>query len=301
MLLDLTSSQGQMMIKPSTFSIVAFDSNSLALGIAVASKFPAVGAVVPWARADAGAVATQSYANTSYGPRGLEMMAAGMTAQEALDKLIAEDAERAKRQAGFVDSKGGVATYTGSECYEWAGGLTGDGYCAQGNILVSEAVIQAMAEAYEGTQGELPERLMAALLAGDRAGGDRRGRQSASLLVVKAEGGYGGFNDRWIDYRVDDHEDPIPELLDLLELYHLFFEQSPPEEQLLIEGEVCRNLQELMIHQGYELKGASDSYDAATQKALREFLGNENFEERVDFDTGRIDAPVYEFLMRKFG
>jgi uncharacterized Ntn-hydrolase superfamily protein len=301
MLLDPACSQGQMMIRPSTFSIVAFDSSSSVWGIAVASKFPAVGAVVPWARADAGAVATQSYANTSYGPQGLDMMAAGMTAQEALDKLISEDDERAKRQAGFVDSLGGAATYTGSECYEWAGGLTGEGYCVQGNILVGEAVIQAMAQAYEGTQGELPERLMAALFAGDRAGGDRRGRQSASLLVVKSEGGYGGFNDRWIDYRVDDHEDPVPQLLDLLELYHLYFEQSPPEQQLVIEGKVCRNLQQLVIQQGYELKDASGSYDAATQKALREFLGNENFEERADFDSGRIDEPVYEFLMRKFG
>ncbi|TFH35863.1 MAG: DUF1028 domain-containing protein [Anaerolineales bacterium] len=289
------------MIKPSTFSIVAFDSKASSWGIAVASKFPAAGAVVPWARADAGAVATQSYANTSYGPLGLEMMASGRTAQETLDTLIAEDDGRDLRQAGLVDLKGGVATYTGKDCFDWAGGRSGDGYCLQGNILVGELVLQRMAEAYEGTPGELPERLLAALFAGDRAGGDRRGRQSAALLVVKPEGGYGGYNDRWIDYRVDDHADPVPRLLELLELHHLYFDKSPSEEELAIEGEICRNLQSLMIKQDYALDQASGIYDPATQKALRQFLGNENFEERANFDTGRIDAPVYEFLVRKFG
>jgi uncharacterized Ntn-hydrolase superfamily protein len=290
-----------MMIKLSTFSIVAFDSNNAAWGIAVASKFPAAGAVVPWARADAGAVATQSYANTSFGPRGLDMMASGLSAQEALDKLIAEDEGRDLRQAGFVDKNGGAMTFTGKDCFEWAGGLIGEGYCVQGNILVGETVVQTMAEAFEAAKGALPERLMSALLTGDRAGGDRRGRQSAGLLVVKPEGGYGGFNDRWIDYRVDDHEDPVPRLSELLELHHLYFEKSPPEEELSIEGEVCKHLQSMMIDQKYELDSASGIYDPATQQTLRQFLGNENFEERANFDTGRIDAPVYEFLIRKFG
>lgn len=289
------------MIKPSTFSIVAFDSSATAWGIAVASKFPAAGAVVPWARADAGAVATQSYANTSYGPRGLDMMASGMSAQETLETLIKEDEGRDLRQAGLVDLKGDSATYTGKDCFEWAGGLTGEGYCVQGNILVGEKVIRAMAEAYEAAMGDLPGRLMEALLAGDHAGGDRRGRQSAGLLVVKPEGGYGGYNDRWIDYRVDDHEDPVPRLIELLELHHLYFEKSPPEEEFDIVGEVCHNLQSLIKNQGYELKSTSGEYDAATQKALREFLGNENFEERADFEQGRIDMPVYEYLLRKFG
>lgn len=289
------------MIKPSTFSIVAFDSQASAWGIAVASKFPAAGAVVPWARADAGAVATQSYANTSYGPLGLAMMASGASADDTLEKLIADDEGRDLRQAGLVDLKGRAATYTGKDCFEWAGGLTGDGYCVQGNILVGESVIPNMADAFASADGELPERMMAALLAGDRSGGDRRGRQSAGLLVVKPEGGYGGYNDRWIDYRVDDHEDPVARLIDLLELHHLYFEKSLPEEELSIDGKILNTLQEMMVKQGYELKGTGGSYDPDTQRALRQFLGNENFEERADFDSGRIDAPVYEFLVRKFG
>jgi uncharacterized Ntn-hydrolase superfamily protein len=288
------------MIRPSTFSIAAYDSKDSAWGIAVASKFPAAGAVVPWARAGAGAVATQSYANTSFGPRGLDLMSTGTSAQEALESLISEDEGRDLRQAGFVDKEGNSATYTGKECFEWAGGLAREGFCVQGNILVGDGVIQAMADAFETSVGDLPRRLMSALYAGDRAGGDRRGRQSAGLLVVKPEGGYGGFNDRWIDYRVDDHEDPVPRLLELLELHHLYFEKSPPEEELSIEDEVCRNLQGMMIKLGYFSEQASGKYDSATHQALREFLGNENFEERADFEKGRIDAPVYEFLRRKF-
>lgn len=288
------------MIKPSTFSIVGFDSEDSAWGIAVASKFPAAGAVVPWARADAGAVATQSYANTSYGPRGLEMMASGMSAQETLKALIADDEGRDLRQVGLVDKQGNSATFTGGQCFTWAGGISGDGYCAQGNILVGEEVIHAMAEAFETQTGALPERLMAALLAGDRAGGDRRGRQSAGLLVVKPEGGYAGFNDRWIDYRVDDHENPVPRLSELLELHHLYFEKSPPENELEIKGSVCETLQAMMIEQGYLPGDASGAYDQKTREALRKFLGNENFEERAEFEAGRIDAPVYEFLKRKF-
>ena len=289
------------MIRPSTFSIVAYDSTDSAWGIAVASKFLAAGAVVPWARASSGAVATQSYANTSYGPRGLDLMSSGISAQEALDRLIGEDEERDLRQAGFVDKNGNSATYTGKGCFEWAGGLSGEGFCVQGNILVGEGVIRAMTEAFETTEGDLPHRLVSALYAGDRAGGDRRGRQSAGLLVVKPGGGYGGLNDRWIDYRVDDHEDPVPRLLELLELHHLYFEKSPPEEEHSIEDEVCSNLQRMMINHGYLSEQASGEYDHSTQQALREFLGNENFEERADFENGRIDAPVYEFLRRKFG
>ncbi len=287
------------MIRPSTFSIVGFDSEESALGVAVASKFPAAGAVVPWARADAGAVATQSYANTSFGPRGLEMMAAGKSAQETLQTLIDEDEGRDLRQVGIVDKHGNQATFTGKDCFEWAGGTTGEGYCVQGNILVGGKVLEAMAAAFESSDGPLPERLMTALLAGDRAGGDRRGRQSAGLLVVKPDGGYAGFNDRWIDYRVDDHHDPVPRLKELLELHHLYFEKSPPEDELTIEGEICKTLQMIMIDQGYDLEQASGSYDPAMQKALRAFLGNENFEERADFEAGRIDAPVYAFIERK--
>ena len=285
----------------STFSIVGFDPKQEAWGIAVASKFPAVGAVVPWAVAGIGAVATQSHANTTYGPRGLELRAAGKSAQQALDTLVGDDPERESRQAGLVDSKGNGATFTGQDCLPWAGGITGQHFTAQGNILTGPETIDAMVAAFLDTRGDLPSRLLAALLAGDRAGGDRRGRQSAALFVVKPEGGYAGFNDRWMDYRVDDHADPVPRLAELIELHRLFFEKSADEDELPISGEVAERLQKMMKKLGYLDASISGEYDEATRKALREFIGSENFEDRTDFDAGRIDQPVYDYLMRKFG
>ncbi|HAV76057.1 MAG TPA: fimbrial assembly protein FimA, partial [Anaerolineae bacterium] len=184
-----------------TFSIVACDLEQKAWGVAVASKFPAVGAVVPWAQAGVGAVATQSFANTSFGPRGLAMMATGLSAEETLSRLLEDDIDKELRQVGLVDAKGGAATFTGTGCFAWAGGLTGKGFAIQGNILKSERVAPAMERAFLKAAGSLPERLHAALLAGDRAGGDKRGRQSAAIYVVKPKSGYGGFTDRWIDYR----------------------------------------------------------------------------------------------------
>ena len=179
-----------------TFSIVACDLEEQAWGVAVASKFPAVGAVVPWARAEAGAVATQSFANTSYGPRGLELMGQGVSAGETLAALLQDDRDRELRQAGFVDAKGNAVTYTGEGCFPWAGGVAGKGYAIQGNILKSAKVVPAMEKAFLKTKGNLPKRLYAALLAGDRAGGDKRGRQSAAIYVAKPKAGYGGFVDR---------------------------------------------------------------------------------------------------------
>jgi uncharacterized Ntn-hydrolase superfamily protein len=288
-------------IPVATFSIVAYDPHDQAWGIAVASKFPAVGAVVPWATAGVGAVATQSYANTTYGPHGLELMAAGKSAQETLDQLVSDDAERDSRQAGIVDASGRAATFTGKECLAWAGGTTGEHFAAQGNILTGPETIEAMVAAYLGTQGDLPARLLASLLAGDRAGGDRRGRQSAALFVVKPDGGYAGYNDRWMDYRIDDDEDPVPRLAELVELHRLFFEKSPEEEQLPIRGEVAQQLQKVMQRLGYFDAPANGEYDEPMRKALREFIGSENFEDRTDFEAGRIDQPVFEYLMRKFG
>ncbi len=293
--------QHKRSIHVSTFSIVAFDPRDQAWGIAVASKFPAVGAVVPWAIAGAGAVATQSYANTTYGPRGLELMASGKSAQQALDALVKDDPERESRQAGLIDARGNAATFTGEECLPWAGGTTGEHFAAQGNILTGPETIDAMVEAFLGTEGDLPARLLASLLAGDRAGGDRRGKQSASLFVVKPEGGYAGFNDRWMDYRIDDHDDPVPRLGELVELHRLFFEKSPEDEELTIHGEVAERLQELMQRLGYFDAPISGEYDTPTRKALGEFIGSENFEDRTNFEAGRIDQPVFEYLMRKFG
>ena len=206
-----------------TFSIVGYDAETGQLGVAVQSKFFAVGAVVPWAEAGVGAIATQSWANTTYGPNGLKLLKSGLSAEQTLERLIADDPGRATRQVGIVDAKGNIANYTGDACNEWAGAVSGKHYTAQGNILVGEAVVKAMAKAFEETEGELADKLMAALFAGQEKGGDSRGQQSAALLVVQENSGYGGFNDRYIDLRVDDAEKPIEELQRLLELHKALF------------------------------------------------------------------------------
>lgn len=198
---------------PSTFSIAAADPSAGEVGVAVASRFFAVGNVVPHARADAGAVATQAFANTSFGPNGLELLSRGLDAEEALKVLLRGDEGREKRQVGIVTASGGSATYTGPGCNAWAGGRRGPGYAVQGNILAGEAVVVAMERAFLQSNGKpLAERLLAALSAGDAAGGDSRGRQSAALVVGRARGRYGGFTDRAVDVRVDDHPDPFGEL-----------------------------------------------------------------------------------------
>jgi len=201
-----------------TFSIVARDPDTGDLGIAVQSRFFAVGAVVPWARAGVGAVATQSWANTTYGPRGLELLADGNDAEATIAALVGDDEAAGQRQVGIVSADGSTATFTGDACLPWAGGRTGEHYAAQGNILAGPEVVDAMAAAFEGGDGDLPDRLMRALAAGQAAGGDARGMQSAALLVVRDGGGYGGFNDRWVDLRVDDHPAPIAELQRLLDM-----------------------------------------------------------------------------------
>jgi uncharacterized Ntn-hydrolase superfamily protein len=196
-----------------TFSIVACDPETGELGVAVQSKFFAVGAVVPWARAGVGAIATQAYGNTTFGPRGLERLAAGEAVDAVLAALLASDSLAAQRQVGIVDARGSSAAHTGADCLAWAGHRTGPKFSVQGNILTGEAVVDAMAEAYLAAEGEmLGERLLRALEAGQAAGGDARGRQSAALLVVREGGGYGGYNDRYCDLRVDDHAQPIVEL-----------------------------------------------------------------------------------------
>ena len=201
-----------------TFSIVGYNPKNGDLGVAVQSKFFAVGAVVPWAKAGVGAVATQSWTNTTYGSKGLELLANELTAQQALDRLVADDDGRSQRQVGMIDANGSVANYTGDECLEWAGARSGENYTAQGNLLTGKAVVDAMGEAFEKTEGELAEKLMAALIAGQEKGGDLRGQQAAALLVAREKGGEGGFNDRYIDLRVDDHKQPIKELRRLLKI-----------------------------------------------------------------------------------
>jgi len=284
----------------STFSIVGYDPQVQEWGVAVESKFLAVGAVVPWAKAGVGAVATQSYANVSFGPNGLAMMAQGMSAQETLDQLIAEDEGRARRQVGLIDAQGRAVTFTGDECHAWAGGLTGPYFAAQGNILVSGVTVEAMAKTFGGAQGELADRLVAALSAGQAAGGDRRGRQSAAVLVVRSEGGYGGYNDRYLDLRVDDDPAPIERLKALVELHHLFFRPPAPGEMVAVEGELAREVQHILRWAGYYDGSITGEYDVSTQKALSALIGNENFEERFDEELGLISCQVVDILREKF-
>jgi len=287
------------MLQLSTFSIVACDIKAQAWGVAVASKFPAVGAVAPWARAKAGAVATQALANTSFGPRGLEQMAGGLSAKETLSNLLAHDHEREKRQVGLVDLKGSSATFTGKSCMGWAGGVNGPGYAIQGNILTGAEVINRMEHAFIDAEGELPERLFAALEAGGHAGGDRRGKQSAALYVAKSKAGYGGYNDRWMDYRVDDHINPIPRLGELLELHRLYFDKSPKSERVKLNGRAVKEIQRIMKGLGYYTP-TNGEYDDATRQSFEAFIGNENFGRRADPKAGWIDGPVLEYLLKKF-
>lgn len=281
-----------------TFSIVARDPRTGDLGIAVQSKFLGVGAVVPWARAGVGAIATQSLANTSYGPRGLDLLAGGLLASAALEQLLAGDEGRATRQVGIVGVEGAPATYTGDDCFPWAGGKTGEDYACQGNILVGEATVLAMGQTFEQTTGPLGKRLLAALAAGQAAGGDRRGQQSAALLVVRQNGGYGGFNDRMIDLRVDDAVHPIDELAHLLDIHELLFLKPLPEDMLSIDPALATELQRLLTITG-DYEGAhTGAWGSETYDALEQFGSRENLEERLLHNPAdaRIDRKVLDYL-----
>lgn len=281
-----------------TFSIVAYDPQNGDLGVAVASKFLAVGSVVPWARAGAGAVATQALANIGYGPGGLALLEQGRSARETLDALLAGDPDREHRQVGVVDARGGAAAHTGAECMDWAGQIVGDGFTTQGNILAGAEVVQAIADSFTRATGELADRLFAALRAGDLAGGDRRGRQSAALYIARAGGSYGGVLDRYIDLRVDDHADPVPELARLLKL-HRFYLTPPRQEDLLpIDAPIAEELQRLLAAAGYYHGPLSGTYDNATHAALLAYGGVENLEERLVSDT-HIDPQVLAYLRDK--
>lgn len=284
----------------STFSIVACDREARQWGVAVQSKFLAAGAVVPFAQAEVGAVATQAHANTTYGPRGLALMAQGLIASEVIRQLTEADPERGARQVGMVDAQGRAAAFTGQQCFEWAGHSVGDGFCCQGNILAGPAVVSAMAQAFESTTGALAGRLVAALEAGQANGGDRRGQQSAGLLVVQAGGGYGGYNDRLIDLRVDEHPAPIAELRRILALQRLYFGKSRAEDLLPIQGALAREVQEIVRRAGYYNGPLTGDYDEATRSALTRLIHTENLEEREQRDE-RIDRVALEFLRARFG
>jgi uncharacterized Ntn-hydrolase superfamily protein len=265
-----------------TYSIVGCDLEARQWGVAVQSKFLAVGAICPFAEPEVGAVATQSYVNPRYGPDGLALLREGLSAEDAVQRLTAADEGRAQRQLGIVDAQGRAATYTGEACLDWAGGRTGPGYAAQGNILVGEETVAALAATFEANpQLPLVQRLIECLVAAQAAGGDRRGQQSACVLVVERNGGYAGLSDILVDLRVDDHERPIEELRRLYGLHRRLFEVSPREDWLPLEDELRREVEERLTHLGYD--------------SLEAWAGVENLEERVDGDD-EIDPVVLEAL-----
>jgi uncharacterized Ntn-hydrolase superfamily protein len=276
-----------------TFSIVACDLERGDWGVAVASKFPAVGSVVPWAKAGVGAIATQAHANVGYGPDGLSLLQESVSAGAAIARLTGADDNRAARQVGVVDASGGAASFTGDECMAWADGMSGDGFACQGNILVGPEVVEAMAQAYVAAEGELADRLLSALAAGDAAGGDRRGRQSAALLVVREGGGYDGRNDRYVDLRVDDHADPVTELA---RVFFVFDDDYLIRNDRLMEAtpELVREMQAALSRTGHYRGEAHGDLDDATRAALADFAGQVNLESKI-----REDGRLYRSLVRE--
>jgi uncharacterized Ntn-hydrolase superfamily protein len=271
----------------STYSIVAYDSEASQWGVAVQSKFLSVGSVVPWAEPHVGAVATQAYANPRYGPQGLDLLREGLSAQEVVDRLTQADEGRDHRQLGVVDAKGGAATYTGKECLDWAGGRTGDGYAAQGNILVSAETVDALAETFESSAGEpLAERLIDCLAAAQAAGGDSRGQQSSALLIVERDGGYAQMSDVVVELRVEDHERPIEELRRIYILHDEIFGKTPREKWLDVDDALAAELRERLAKLGF---------DAELSEAFPSWAGKENLEDRVD-GIEQVDPVVLDAL-----
>ena len=266
-----------------TYSIAACDLEAGQWGVATQSKFLAVGSVVPWAEPGIGAIATQAYANPRYGPEGLALLREGLNAQEVVARLTEADDGREHRQVGVVDGRGGSATFTGSECMDWAGGLTGPCFAAQGNILVGEETVAALATTFPATAGRpLAKRLIDCLAAAQAAGGDRRGQQSAALLVVEREGGYAGMSDLLVDLRVDDHELPVSELARLYDMHTLLVGKTPGADWVEVDNALRAELTERLERLGY---------DGGLERALNTWAGTENLEERVD-GVERIDPVV---------
>jgi len=265
-----------------TYSIAACDLEAGQWGVATQSKFLAVGSVVPWAEPGIGAIATQAYANPRYGPDGLALLREGLSAEEVVERLTAADEGRDQRQLGIVDNQGRSASFTGNECLDWAGGKTGPCYAAQGNILVSAETVDAIAETFEASTGPLVERLLDSLDAAQAAGGDRRGQQSAAILVVERDGGYAGLSDTVVELRVEDHALPLQELRRLYRLHDALFGETPREEWLDVDDELAAELRERLAKLGY---------DGELDDAFNQWAGNVNLEERVD-GTEQIDPVV---------
>jgi uncharacterized Ntn-hydrolase superfamily protein len=301
-----------------TYSIVAYDSVTGDLGIAVQSKFPNVGGLVPWARAGVGAVATQALSNTDYGEKGLELLARGATAPEAMRIIMRTDPQPSQRQVGMVDAHGNSASWTGDSTFDWAGGRTGGGaagqmggkgqlivghgYAAQANIMVSEATVRNMAETFERSRGSLADRLIAALVAGQAGGGDKRGMQSAALLVVRAKGGYLGGTDRYIDIRVYDAPDPIKELQRLYALHKLYFFTSDSADLIPITPALQKELEAILLTEPVNqsqkwLDAPQPPLNERFLTALANFMYWENYDVRVRMD-GRIDRVALEDIRK---
>ncbi len=304
-----TNAEGEPLV--STFSIVAVDTTTGEMGIAVQSKFPNVRAVVPWADAAAGAVATQSFARLAYGTQGLVLMRNGASADEALRILLRDDPHPEQRQVGMVDRHGRAATWTGAEAFEWRGGrvgqadgsvraaaagevVTGQGFTVQGNILVSEETVDAMAAAFGAAEGPLAGRLLAALVAGGAAGGDRRGEQSAALLVVKAGAGYDG-SDTVVDISVYDHPTPIAELARLYGLNDLYFTDTWAQNLVPVTPAIAREIQAIWRARGFSHHAADGVVDADFQRTLVDYMGWENYDLRVD-EVQTVDLAAGETL-----
>lgn len=299
-----------------TFSIVGIDLENGDVGVAVQSKFPNVRAVVPWAEVGVGAIATQSFVNVSYGSRGLALLRNGATAEEALRILVATDSARDSRQAGIVDAKGNAASWTGNECFDWAGGLTGarsggkgmiitgKGFAAQGNILVGKETVEVMAATYLKTKGSLADKLVAALVAGGKAGGDRRGEESAALLVKRKGAGYDGTTDDYIDISIYDHAKPLQELERLYALHKLYFFRTEPGNVAVIDAAICKELQTILSNKSYKgmqfYSGSVNGiFDEMTKKALQDFMGWENYDVRIREDD-KIDREVLQDIRNNY-
>ena len=285
-----------------TFSIVAYDPTRGEWGVAVQSKFLGVGGLVTWAKAEAGAVATQSMANLSYGIIGLEMMGKGVSAREVIEQLTGSDEERELRQVGMVDSNGDAFSFTGNQCNEWAGHIIGDGFACQGNMLIP-GTLEAMVEKYQQMRegpGELADWLVAALEAGQAAGGDKRGRQSACVLVVRKNGGYGGDNDRYLDLRVDDDPFPIQKLKHIVEIHHLYFGPQDPDDVIPFT-DIAGEIQEILAKTGHYDGEINGEFNEQTRQGLFTLVVIENLEERWDGKSDFIDGTAYRYLRDKFG
>ena len=300
----------------STFSIVGIDPENGDVGVAVQSKFPNVRPIVPWAEAGVGALATQSFVNVSYGAKGLALLRNGASAEEALRILIANDTGREVRQVGIVDMKGNAASWTGKECFDWAGGITGSnsggkgvivigkGFSAQGNTLVGKGTVEALAKTFQETKGSLGDKLVAAIIAGGKAGGDRRGEQSAALLVKRKGAGYDGTTDDLIDISIYDHAHPLQELDRLYKLHKLYYFRTDPRNLIKIDESICKELQAIMSNKAY--KGfvfydgvVNGNCDAKTKKALQDFMGWENYDIRIR-DDGQIDREVLDDIRKNY-